>query len=139
MSLSKPALAARFGFAARFEDGQVIEWQDARPEPDWAALQLQAEEEDRILSIKAEAGRRIIEQLPDFRQRNLIAETVERLIQVITEQFAAAGVPLSEDQLAHLGEFKPAWDTAKAIRSHSNDLETDPAATAQDPNWPEFQ
>lgn len=82
--------------------------------------ELAAADAERKQAIKAEAQRRIEAIFPPWKQRNMIAYAVESL---------NSGQPVAQALL-------DSWSLVKAIRAHSDALEANPAATADDGGWP---
>ena len=81
--------------------------------------ELDAAEASRIAGIKAKAFQVIIALFPEWKQRNMIAQAVESV---------KDGLPVPQDCL-------DAWAWAKAVRTHSDELEAD-AQLAE--NWPTY-
>lgn len=69
-------------------------------------------------AIKAEAGRRILERAPEWKQRNVLARSVE--LRNIKD-----GRALASDEQAELDAAQALWDSIKAIRAHSDQLEAE--------------
>lgn len=67
--------------------------------------------------IKAEAGRRILALIPDWKQRNYIARDAE-----ITKIIVSGG-SLTAEQQAERTAIEAVWEQAKAIRSASDAIE----------------
>lgn len=111
-----------------FADGnsdyeKYLKWLDDGNTPDPA---LDAAELDaiRISDIKAEANRRIIEILPEYKQRNLLA----RMVELLDKETLTAEEQTEKDAA------KAVWATIQGIRTTSNTAETDGTALA-DINW----
>ena len=67
--------------------------------------------------IKAEAARRILEAMPEWKQRNMIARGLE------LSRIEIAGESLSPEEQAEEEAINAAWSFAKAVRQASDDLE----------------
>ena len=81
--------------------------------------------------IKAEAGRRIVALMPEYKQRNALAQGMEVLLAAVLD-----GVAPTEEQKAEVREVLAIWAGIKAIRKRSNELEVDPPKNfASDINW----
>ncbi len=74
-----------------------------------------------IIAAKAEAGRRILEILPDWKQRNLTARAVE-IVNAKYDQTATSA------DLVELSDIAEIFAQVKAIRSASDLIEGDIAA-----------
>ena len=70
-----------------------------------------------IVGIKAEAGRRIIEIVPEWKQRNLTARAAQFAKQV------ADGIPLTTEQQAVWNAGEAVWLQVDGIRTQSDILE----------------
>jgi len=70
-----------------------------------------------IVSIKTEANRRIIEIVPEWKQRNLTAQAAQMAKQV------ADGTPLTVEQQAAWDAGEAIWTKVAAIRAKSDELE----------------
>lgn len=93
---------------------------------------------DLVAAAKAEAGRRILSILPDYKQRNLLARGLEL--------HAKGPATWSEAEQAEWAAGNALWSRIKAIRARSDALEAEIAAmdaaalAAFDPaaaSWPE--
>lgn len=71
-------------------------------------------ERERIEAIKNEAHKIILEQLPIWRQNNLLARTSE----LLRKQ------SLTPEEETELDEMQQTWDWVKAIRTKSDEAET---------------
>ena len=74
------------------------------------------EREQATIRIKAEAGRRILLIVPDWKQRNLLSEAV-----VLLDKGRAQWTP---EEVAMWDAGKVMWLQAKAIRTKSDELES---------------
>jgi hypothetical protein len=82
---------------------------------------------NRIAAVKWEAGRRILSVIPDWKQRNLLARSIE-LTRVANK---------SPTELAEQTAIDALWSYAKAVRAASDTFEADPALDPfDDANWP---
>ena len=72
-----------------------------------------------LLQTKAEANKRILDRMPDFKQRNYIAFNLEM------EKKERKGGTLTTDELAMVTFTEGEWEFAKAIRSASNVIEAE--------------
>jgi hypothetical protein len=106
---------------------QVQAWHDAGGVPDMSALATAAD-------IKAEAGRRILDLAPSWRQANMIARTLE-----LTNAHGADPAAWPAEVQAERAAFAVVWDKIKAIRAHSDALELAPPTLADlaGAGWPE--
>ncbi len=73
----------------------------------------------KIAEVKAEANRRILDRMPDFKQRNYIAFNLEM------EKKERKGGTLTTEELAMVTFTEGEWEFAKAIRSASNVIEAE--------------
>lgn len=73
----------------------------------------------KIAEVKAEANRRILDRMPDFKQRNYIAFNLEM------ERKERKGEVLTPTELATIAFTEGEWEFAKAIRSASNVIEAE--------------
>lgn len=72
-----------------------------------------------IDAVKAEAGRIIVEAVPEWKQRNLIARATE------LNEILATGGSLDAGQQSELDAIKACWAEIKAVRNYSDTLEAD--------------
>ena len=95
----------------------VQKWLDAgnTPEPFMDAAELEAK---RVTAIKMEAGRRIIEIMPEWKQRNLLA----RMVELLNKETMTA------EEQTEADAAQAAWDSIKAIRETSDTAETNGTA-----------
>lgn len=111
----------------------IASWRDQRPQPDQQELQdavhpgLVAR---AVAEIKALAGSIIEARYPEWRQRNMLAQMQELLVDGITTG-------------PEVDAYRALWGWIKAVRAHSNELEAE-VAEAEDPasfdiagGWPE--
>jgi hypothetical protein len=97
-----------------------------------------------IDEIKAEAGRRIIEILPTWKQNNFIAKESELLAAENGQLRDSSGVKLparelTSDEIAQLAYIKSAWDWAVSVRTASDLIEQTPPLISDlqtDSRWP---
>ena len=85
-----------------------------------------------VQQIKDEAGRRIQEIFPDWKQRNMVA------LGVTLVEAKLVG-PLSAELQAQERQLKAAWAWVGAVRAASGVMELDPPKRAElssDPRWP---
>jgi hypothetical protein len=75
--------------------------------------------EEKKSQAKEEAYRRIIAILPEWKQRNYIAKSVE-----LTEK-KSAGITLTSEEISILDAMKAMWTTIQQIRSASDNIETE--------------
>lgn len=83
----------------------------------------------RVPDIKAEAARRILSVMPDWKQRNLTARAAE-----LVEAMATGGSLTPEDEQERQ-QIKAIWAWVKAVRAESDRLEA-AGLTAADGVWP---
>jgi len=107
--------------AVRSEFQRGKQWVNGWKVEKLTAEELAADEAQRIAEIKAEARRRILARIPDWKQSNMIAGAVEML---------AAGQTIAP-------ELAAGWAWVKSVRAYSDTLEADPTKTADDGGWPE--
>lgn len=74
-----------------------------------------------ISEIKAAARAQITAAFPDWKQTNMTARGVELTFAL------ASGIPLSSEQQTEADALNVAWAWIKAVRAHSNALETEVA------------
>ena len=74
-------------------------------------------QEERKAQAKEEAYRRIIDILPEWKQRNYTAKSVE-----LTEK-KVDGLTLTEDELNSLAAIKIKWASIQQIRTASDNIE----------------
>lgn len=91
---------SRTAEVAAFLDGYVFGWVERKKK-----------------ETKAEAGRRILARLPDFKQRNYLAFSLEMT------RIEAAGSSLTQKQAAMLAFVQGEWDWAQSVRSASDAIE----------------
>ncbi len=72
--------------------------------------------EAKIVEIKAEASRRILDPFPAWRQTNMLARGVE-LMNLRADQ------GLTPEEEAEAADLQAAWDQVKAIRAASDSIE----------------
>ncbi len=97
-----------------------------------------------ISEVKAEAGRRIIEALPTWKQNNFIAKESELLAAENGQLRDSSGVKLpardlTVAEIAQLAYIKSAWDWAVSIRTASDLIEISPPLITDlktDSRWP---
>lgn len=80
---------------------------------------FERKKEDKIAEIKNEAQRRIFEIAPEWKQRNLTARAVEL-------------INLGQNSTQEFSDIQAVWDSVKAIRDTSDQLEADVNAAATD-------
>ncbi|WOO40370.1 hypothetical protein [Rubellicoccus peritrichatus] len=68
-------------------------------------------------AVKSEAGRRIIELIPEWKQRNLTA----RMLDLVGKQ--VAGLTLNGDELDEQLAIRSTWEVVAAIRTISGEIE----------------
>ena len=76
-------------------------------------------QEERKAQAKEEAYRRIIDILPEWKQRNYTAKSVE-----LTEK-KVDGLALTEDELNLLAEIKIKWASIQQVRTASDSIESE--------------
>jgi hypothetical protein len=89
-----------------------------RPDADIASRMVEWRA-NTIKEVKAEANRRILDRMPDFKQRNYIAFNLEM------ERKERKGEVLTPTELATIAFTEGEWEFAKAIRSASNVIEAE--------------
>ncbi len=97
-----------------------------------------------IEEVKAEAGRRILEALPTWKQNNFIAKESELLAAENGQLRNSGGVRLAARELtsveiAQLAYIKSAWDWAVSVRDASDLIEISPPLITDlqtDSRWP---
>ena len=72
----------------------------------------------KVESIKKEANRRIVERMPEWKQRNYLAYSLE-----VTRR-SVAGNPNTSEEDATIAFIEGEWAFAKAVRSASDALES---------------
>jgi len=95
------------------------------PDAEFTAEEIEAK---RILTIKATAGSKIVEIMPEWRQRNNLA----RMLEIIST--AVDLTKLSALDLDEIAAAQIQWNDVKVIRTKSNDAEKDGTA-ADKINW----
>lgn len=78
--------------------------------------------------IKAEAGRRILEIAPSWKQANMIARTLE-----LTNAHGADPATWPAPEQTERATYLAVWEQIKAIRTYSDTLEANPPALADLP------
>lgn len=96
---------------------------------DYADILAASEEAERIATIKAEASRRITEKYPEWKQRNMLARSLE-----LTNKVAMTGT-LDQDEQDEVAAMKVVWSWISDVRNVSNIAEA-AGAQPQDINWP---
>ena len=96
-----------------------LRWQDDQ-------LVRVEDQSQRVARVKAEAGRRILAMCPQWKQANLTA----RMVELMPGRIAGT---LTQGEQSEIAGAEAIWAHIKAIRAHSNTLETDPGAGP----WPE--
>ncbi len=97
-----------------------------------------------IAEVKAEAGRRILEALPTWKQNNFIAKESELLAAENGQLRDSSGVKLPARELTgaeitQLAFIKSAWDWAVSVRAASDLIEISPPLITDlktDSRWP---
>lgn len=87
-------------------------------------------DEIRAAAVKFEAGRRILEKYPQWRQVNMLARSVE---------LTRKGVALTAEEQAEAASLEAAWAWIKSVRTASDAIEAlspIPADFASDHRWP---
>lgn len=83
------------------------------------ALNTSEIEAKRVQEIKTTAGEKIVEIMPEWKQRNSIA----RMVELLSDAVDMTG--LSADALAEISAVMLQWDDVKTIRTTSDAAETD--------------
>jgi len=96
------------------------------PDPEFTDPEIDAR---RIAEIKKTAGTKIVEIMPEWKQRNNLARVLE-LLAMVTD---VTGLP-TEDQ-TELADALAEWDNLKAIRTASDIAETN-GDNPDDIVWP---
>jgi hypothetical protein len=121
----------RHGPGSPVYEAAISRWADAME------AKLYVSPADQIAQIKAEASGRILAVIPDWRQRNMIARSVELL------EIREAGEILTAAELRELDAIRAAWAWARSVRAYSDQLEALVAqGEAVDPataEWPVFR
>ena len=89
-----------------------------RPDADIATRMIEWRSQT-VEAVKQEASKRILDRMPDFKQRNYIAFNLEM------EKKERRGGTLTTEELALVTFTEGEWDFAKAIRSASNVIEAE--------------
>lgn len=97
-----------------------------------------------LADVKAEAGRRILEKLPAWKQSNLIAREAELIATEGGHLRDSNGVKLpardlTNDEVGELVHIKTLWDWVKSVRAASGAIEQSPPPIDQlktDNRWP---
>lgn len=106
--------------------------------PDEATLTAalaSAVDAERVAAIKAEANRRILAAYPEWKQRNFTARALELI------ELRDSGQALTGDEQSELSAIKSVWVNVKALRTYSDQLESDPSGDASGnigEGWPEL-
>lgn len=97
---------------------------------------INAENNERITAIKQEAGKRITDRYPVWKQNNLTAQAVEAILNALLSLpdtvFSQAQKQTLVESILGLG----AWEWVKQVRAESDRLESILGATKDDGNWP---
>jgi len=88
--------------------------------PEFTELELKSK---RILEIKTEAGRRIVEAYPEWRQRNHMAAIIDIQNKELAALKAKTSYTLSADELAIVAAAQAAKTEIFNIRAKSDELE----------------
>lgn len=96
---------------------------------DFANLLAADNETKRVAAIKEEAGRRIIAKYPEWKQRNMLARSLE-----LTNKVAMTGT-LTGDEQAEVAAMQVVWSWIKDVRDVSSLAESS-GTQPQDINWP---
>ncbi len=99
------------------EPGEFDSWSGNRWVTDTVS-QSNFLKEKQIAGIKAKAGSLILAIAPEWKQRNILARTVE--LRDIQDSRA-----LTAEEYAEKDAAQAVWDSIKAIRAHSDTLEAD--------------
>jgi hypothetical protein len=98
---------------------------------EWERLVRPALSPPTALDVKAEAGRRILQIAPDWKQRNLTARGVELVLALVKNK------PWTAEEAAEAQAIQAVWDRIKAVRAASDGLEAAlPQDFADDRHWP---
>ena len=98
---------------------------------DWQAIAHPPTPPVTPADIKAEAERRILALLPEWKQRNLTARGVELVLTLVKNKGWTA------DEAAEAAAIEAQWNKVKAVRARSDELEaTLPADFAGNGHWP---
>lgn len=86
---------------------------------------------EKVNAIKGECGRRILEQYPDWYQRNMIAKATT------LQEKRIDGGALTTTETAEAAALNAAWAWVDSMRAKSNELEASPPADPfADSHWP---
>lgn len=94
-------------------------------DPEKTVEQIEAE---RVASIKQTAGLKIVAMLPEWKQRNLLARSVELQNKVL------GGTALTVEEQGELDAIQALWDKVKTIRLISDNAEVQ-GTQPQDVDW----
>ena len=121
----------RHGLGSPVYEAAITRWADAME------ASLYVSPADQIATIKAEASARILAVIPDWKQRNMLARSVELL------EIRESGEILTASELSELDGIRNAWSWARSVRAYSDQLEALVAqGEAVDPataEWPIFR
>lgn len=81
-----------------------------------------------IAEVKAEAGNRIVQTVPLWRQNNMQARATEIQEKRLALLEAGGGGDLTDDEKAEVAAMQAVWGWIKATRAHSDALEAEIAA-----------
>lgn len=96
---------------------------------DYTNIKMTKDEEKRIAEIKEVTSQVILDQYPEWKQRNMIARSLE-----LTKKIAEGDV-LPQAEQDELTAIQAAWDWVQQVRSTSDQAETD-GTLAQHITWP---
>lgn len=117
----------------KVEDGAMVFAEPPRPEPEpEPEVDRETQRAIDVQGLKNEAGRRILERYPDFKQRNMLARAIE-LDNALRDR------DLTAEEESEITAYRAAWAWIGAVREVSNTIEAldpIPADYADDKRWP---
>ncbi len=116
---------------AKAQERIAVHWESLGGDAAWQAIAYPPPAPATAADIKAEAERRILAVLPEWKQRNLTARGIELLLALVKNRGWTAA------ETAEATAIQADWDKVKAIRARSDDLEQElPADCMANRNWP---
>jgi hypothetical protein len=97
----------------------VASWTETPRAADDVATRMIEWRSQTVAAVKQEASKRILDRMPDFKQRNYLAFNIEM------EKKERKGEVLTAEELALVAFTEGEWEFAKAIRSASNVIEAE--------------
>lgn len=111
-------------------DGVVVGWpyQEVQPtEDELTALESTYKENrikaDKIQQIKDEAHKRIVANYPEYKQRNMLADSIEAVSQYNISRELNPNYTMSADDKVMIAQYQAVLSYTRGIRTKSNEIE----------------